>query len=68
MGFLCLSATITTLIPKFDKAKFRPIRAALFFGAALSIIGVLVAIRAFPNQFKTTTSLTGYIIGCYFYL
>ncbi len=46
---LCLSATITTLIPKFDKAKFRPVRAALFFGAALSIIGVLVAIKAFPN-------------------
>ncbi len=52
LNFCCFA---TSLIPKFDSAKFRPLRGGMFILAGASIIAVFIAIRNPANPYKIET-------------
>ena len=60
---LCTACFITTLIKKFDSAKYRPVRGSMFIAAGLSIIAVFISIRYPSNVSKMPTNILWYIIG-----
>jgi adiponectin receptor len=72
---LNLGCFVTSLIPKFDSAKFRPLRGGMFILAGASIIAVFIAIRNPANPYKIETELgwfSGggaiYIVGASLYI
>jgi len=62
-AFLCTGCFITTLIKKFDSARYRPVRGGMFIAAGMSIIAVFIAIRCFGNSNKIETNIVWYLVG-----
>lgn len=65
VGFLSFGCFLTTLISKFDKPRYRPIRAAMFIFAGVSTISIFINLKYFRNDYMLEMNPIWWAIGGY---